>query len=65
MPEEQPWWLSKSLLLLPESDVIDGTAEVFALEPRCGGETATLPYGAGYASGILDACLMGMTAGRE
>ena len=37
----------QSLLLLPESDVRDGTAEVLALGPRCGDETATRLYGAG------------------
>ena len=45
MPDDPP--SPQSLLLLPESDVKDGTAEVLALEPRCGGEMATRPYGAG------------------
>ena len=45
MPDDAP--SPYSLLLLPESDVKDGTAEVLALEPPCGGDVATRPYGAG------------------
>ncbi len=45
IPEDAP--SPQSLLLLPESDVNDGTADVLALEPRCGGEVATRLYGAG------------------
>ena len=65
MPGAPPLEPSFSLLLLPESDVNDGTAEVVALEPRCGVETVTRLYGAGYAKGILDGVLLGTLIGRE
>ena len=42
MPEEP----SHSLVLLPESEVKDGTVEPAGVL-RFGGETATRPYGAG------------------
>lgn len=60
IPEE----LSQSLLLLPESEVKDGTAELAGVM-RFGGETATRPYGAGYASGILEGALPEVATGRE
>jgi len=60
MPEEP----SQSLLLLPESDVNDGTAELAGVL-RFGVETATRLYGAGYASGTLEGVLPEVATGRE
>ena len=47
MPEAPPWELSESPLALPAQlhDVKDGTAEVFTLEPGCGGEMMGRVYG--------------------
>ena len=60
MPDEP----SESLLLLPESEIKDGTAELPGVL-RFGGETATRLTGAGYASGILDEALPGAATERE
>lgn len=58
IPEEP-----SSLLLLPESDVNDGTAELAGVL-RFGGDTATRPIGAGYASGIFDGVFPEVATGR-
>ena len=59
IPEEP-----SSLLLLPESEVNDGTAELAGVL-RLGGETAARLYGAGYARGIFDEVLPVAGTGRE
>lgn len=53
-----------SLLLLPESELREGTAELAGVL-RFGGETAARLNGAGYASGIFDAVLPAAGIGRE
>ena len=58
MPE-----VPSSLLLLPVSEVKEGTAELAGVL-RFGGETATRFSGAGYARGIFDAVLLVAGIGR-
>ena len=59
MPEDP-----SSLVVLPESEVNDGTAELAGVL-RFGGETLTRPYGAGYAGGTFVAVLPDLATGRE